>query len=285
MPDPTEPDLIRTPDERVPPTAEGRTGPGPWPLVAVVVIVLALVLAAYWYLRPASGSGPASASVPVADVTPAPTTALGSNPFPGEVPTLELSDAFVRTWVPRLSSHPRVAAWLTTDGLIRNFVTVVSNIAEGGSPAGRVPALKPSGTFQVVERGRGLFIDARGYDRYNQLAAGFSSIDVTAASQLYATLKPRIEEASAELGATGSFDATLERAIIALLQTPITDAPLAVEPAGIGYKFVDARLDRLTGAQQHLLRMGPTNARLVQRQLRDLAVALGVPVGRLPPLS
>jgi hypothetical protein len=59
--------------------------------------------------------------------------------------------------------------------------------------------------------------------------------------------------------------------------------PLAVEPAGIGYRYVDPGLDRLNGAQQHLLRMGPANARLVKRQLRELALALGIPASRLPP--
>lgn len=281
MSDPTEPDLIRTPDELLTPTTARRLGP--WPLVAVAVAVCAL--AAYWYWRPAPAHDSATTSAPTPVTPPEPVAALGANPFPADVPGLALSDAFVRQWVPRLSAHPRVAAWLTTDGLVRNFVAVVTNIAEGTSPAGRVPVLKPAGPFQVVERGGGLFIDARGYDRYNLLAAAFASLDVTAASQLYATLKPRIEEASAELGTPGSFDVTLERAMVALLHTPVRDAPLAVEPAGIGYRFADRTLDGLTGAQQHLLRMGPTNARLVQRQLRDLAIALGVPAGRLPPLS
>ncbi len=196
---------------------------------------------------------------------------------------LDLTDAFIRTWLPRLSSHPRVAAWLTTDGLIRNFVTVVSNITEGKTPAGRVPVLKPAGTFQVVERGGRLFVDPRSYERYNELAAAFASVDAQGAAQLYATLKPRLQEASAELGAATSFDATLEQALITLLKTPIRDQPLAVEPAGIGYRYADASLDGLNGAQQHLLRLGPANARLVQRQLRELALALGIPASRLPP--
>lgn len=284
MPEPTEPDLIRTPDELDRPVV-GRTGTGPWPLVAVVAVVAALLAGGYWYLRPAPPDEAAAAVAPVTDPPAPPPVALGGNPFPGDVPPLEMSDAFVRTWVPRLSAHPRVAAWLTTDGLIRNFVTVVANIADGGTPAGRVAVLKPAGAFQVVERGTGLFIDPRSYRRYDELAAGFASLDAAAAAQLYATLKPRIEDASAELGSSGTFDRTLERAIIVLLQTPVPERPLAVEPAGIGYKFADARLDGLNGAQHHLLRMGPDNARLVQRQLRDLAIALGVPASRLPPPS
>lgn len=282
MTEPTEPVLIRSDAEVAPPELAPRTT-GPFPLVAIVAVIIALIGGGFWLLRrtPAPTSAPAAVTSP-ADTPPA-SSPLGGNPFPADVPALDLTDAFVRTWLPRLSSHPRVAAWLTTDGLIRNFVTVVSNITEGKTPAGRVPVLKPAGTFQVVERGGRLFVDPRSYERYNELAAAFASVDAQGAAQLYATLKPRLQEASAELGAATSFDATLEQALITLLKTPIRDQPLAVEPAGIGYRYADASLDGLNGAQQHLLRMGPANARLVQRQLRELALALGIPASRLPP--
>ena len=275
-------------DPSIHPAEPGALGPsrgtGPWPLVAMIVVLAAAAGTWWWWQgRSPRGAETKAPAAPAADTALAPAARpLGGNPFPADVPSLDLSDAFVRTWVPKLSSHPRVAAWLTTDGLVRNFVTVVANIAEGPSPAGRVPVLKPRGSFQVVERNGRLYVDPRSYERYNELAAGFASLDSAAAAQLYATLKPRIEEASGELGGRGSFDATLERAITSLLKTPIRDQPLAVEPAGIGYRYVDADLDSLSGAQKHLLRMGPANARLVQRQLRDVAIALGIPAARLP---
>ena len=285
MTEPTEPDLIRSDAEAAPPDlAPHSSDPRRLAAMAAVVVLLLLGLG-YWLTRrpaPVREAVATSGSTAGNDV-PAPASSLGGNPFPADVPSLDLSDPFVRTWLPKLSSHPRVAAWLTTNGLVRNFVTVVSNIAEGKTPAGRVPVLKPSGTFQVVERGGHLYVDPRSYERYNDLAAAFASIDAAGAAQLYATLKPRLEEASGELGASGSFDATLEQAIAALLRTPVRDQPPAVEPFGIGYRYVDDQLAALNGAQQHLLRMGPANARLVQRQLRELALALGIPASRLPP--
>src|SRR5262249_52643488 len=178
---------------------------------------------------------------------------------------------------------PKIAAWLTTDGLIRNFVVVVSNISEGGTPAGRLRKLKPSGNFQVIDRGGHLQIDPRSYGRYDDLAEALNSLDRQGSAQLYATLKPPIEEANAELGgAPGPFDRTLEKAIVVLLQTPVRDGPIAVEPGGIGYHYADTTLQDLNGAQKHLLRMGPANARLIQQSLRELAQALGVPADRLP---
>jgi len=283
MVEPSEPELIRTPVERLPPPE--RTATGPWPLIALVALIGALLFGGYWFLR-ASRSAPAETApavvAPLPEPSAKPSTPLGSSPFPADVPALEASDGFVRAWVPRLSQHPRVMAWLATDGLIRNFVTVVTNIVEGRTPAARVPVLKPTGPFQIVERGGRVYVDDRSYARYDALAAGFASLDATAAAQLYATLKPRIEEAHAELGGAGSFDATLERAIAQLLATPISERPMQVEPSGIGYRAVDARVDGLNGAQKQLLRMGPSNAARVRAHLRDLAIALGIPASRLP---
>ena len=284
MSDLSDPDLVKTPTAESAQGAPAHSGLGPGPIALVLILVVAVIGAALymvWRGPEAPGNAGTTSAPAKADVPLAP---LGGNPFPVDVPALDLTDAFVRQWVPRLSAHPRIAAWLTTDGLIRNFVTVVSNIAEGATPAGRVPVLKPSEPFRVVERGGALVIDERAFARYDDLAAAFSSIEATTAAQLYATLKPRIEEAAGELGiAPGTFDRTLERAFVVLLQTPVGDGPWRVEPSGgIGYRFADPRLESLSGAQKHLLRMGPANARLVQKTLRDLAAALGIPAARLP---
>lgn len=276
MSEPAEPELIRTPDE----VAPRHAATGPWPAVAVIAAIGALLSGGYWLLRPAPPAQPAPAAS-AADPPEVP-SALGASPFPADVPPLDASDAFVRTWVPRLSAHPRVMAWLATDGLIRNFVTVVTVIAEGRTPAAQLAVLRPPGSFRVVTRGGRLFADDRTYARFDSLAEAVASLDVPAAAQLYATLKPRIEEAHRELGGAGGFDVTLERAIVQLLEAPVSDRPVPLEPAGIGYRAVDAGFDGLTGAQKQLLRMGAVHARRVQGTLRELAMALGIPSARLP---
>jgi hypothetical protein len=69
---------------------------------------------------------------------------------------------------------------------------------------------------------------------------------------------------------------------VQLLSTPIPADSLRVEPRGIGYGYVDPRLEQLSGAQKQLLRLGPRNARLVQDSLRRIALAMGIPADRLP---
>ena len=224
-----------------------------------------------------------------ADVSLAPAAApaasqpLGSDPLSVAVPPLDESDALVSALLGKLSMHPRVTAWLATKGLVRTFTAVVANIAEGMRAAALVPALRPALPFNVSELGTALYIDPRSYDRYTGLAEAVASMDPAAGARLYATLKPRIEEAYRDLGNEEPlFDRTLERAIVLLLKTPVRDEPIAVKPKGIGYGFADERLERLTAAQKQLLRTGPQNAGAIQRSLRQIALALGIPPERLP---
>ena len=79
-----------------------------------------------------------------------------------------------------------------------------------------------------------------------------------------------------------SFDRTLTRAIVALLETPFVDSPPRLKPKGIGYAYADERLEQLTAAQRQLLRMGPRNERVIKARLREIALALGIPATQLP---
>ena len=251
--------------------------------VVAILLVIAVVVTAYVVWVRVRGQATIAR-------TPAPVRAtesvrpLGGEAAPIALPPLNESDPVVADLIRVLSSHPQVAAWLTTDGLIRNFTVVVSNIAEGKTAAKLVRPLRPLTPFRVVERSADIYIDPRSYDRYTPLAEAAASIDAAGSASLYATLKPRIVEAHHELGGLNTpFDRTLERAIVVLLETPIRQDPIRLQPrGGIGYAFADPGIEGLTAAQKQLLRMGPENARIIQTKLREIALALGIPPQRLP---
>jgi hypothetical protein len=277
MADLPEYELLKTPDEltyRAPP----RRPVGVW--IAVAVLVVAIAVAAYivFVRRPS----PATTAVREPVDRARPVQPLGGDAMPITLPPLDDSDGMVRELVKQLSSHPRVAAWLATDDLIRNFTVVVVNVADGSTPAGHLQVLRPSSRFRIVERSGDVRIDPRSYDRFDAVADAAASLDPAGSARLYATLKPRIEEAHRELGFDTPFDRTLERAIVQVLQTPVLDSQPRVEPKGIGYGFVDPAVEGLTGAQKQLLRTGPRNARMIQTTLRNIALALGIPADRLP---
>ena len=226
--------------------------------------------------RPAGATSRASTTVPQAPRV---------NAEPGEdidLPPLDGSDPLVRDLVARLSSHPRVAAWLTTDGLIRNFAVSVLNIADGRTPARHLAKVAPSGPFQVRDDGRHVYVDPRSYARYDGHAEAVGALDARGTARLYATLKPRIDEANRELGSQEDSDATLARAIISLLRTPVVEGEVRLRADSVAYAFADPALEALTPAQRQLLRMGPRNQRIVQAKLREIAGYLGVPEDQLP---
>jgi Protein of unknown function (DUF3014) len=260
-----------------------RTGPYDQPpatrnrlwIALAVIVVLAALGAGYYYWRRPPAPKEAATSPQAKTAPPARLPAEPGENIP--LPPLDESDPLVRELVARLSSHPRVAAWLTTDQLVRNFTVVVLAVSEGRAPGGRLRPLAPEGPFRVLQSGPTIHVDPRSYTRYDGHAAAVAGIDARGAARLYATLKPRIDDAYKELGSPhGDFDRTLERAIGQLLATPVVDRPLALEKAPASYRFADPALESLSSAQKQLLRMGPGNVRIVQEKLREIARHLGM---------
>lgn len=277
-------ELHRTSSESLPPALSPPRPVGLWVTVALLIAATggAAYIAFAWRPRPAP--------MPAAAVIPAPMAPPSESPLPLggaaesiTLPPLDASDTLVSRLLQALSKSPAIMAWLATNGLIRNFTVVVANIADGVTPAKHLNGLRPSSAFHVVEHDGNPYVDPRSYDRYTAIADAVASVDPAGAARLYATLKPRIEEAHRDLGFPNqSFDRTLERATVALLDTPIPGGPVRLRPKGIGYAYDDARLEGLTGAQKQLLRMGPRNARIIKASLREMALALGIPPTRLP---
>lgn len=280
MSDPGDFELRRTTEPDVPEPPPRRAS-SVW--VAVTLLVVAAGAAAYFAFVWRQAAAPVrSAAAAPAGTAPSPAPPLGGKRDPITLPPLDASDTLVRTLVQGLTESSAVMAWLPTNGLIRNFTVVVSNIAEGATPARQLKVLRPAAPFGIVTRDGGTSVDPRSYDRYARIADAVASIDAAGAAKLYATLKPRIEDAQRDLGTADSFDHTLERAIVALLATPVVDGSERLKPKGIGYGYADDRLEALTPAQKQLLRMGPRNVRVIKTKLRDIALALGIPPAHLP---
>lgn len=198
-----------------------------------------------------------------------------------DLPPLGETDPVVRQLVSALSSHPRVAAWLTTDQLIRNFTVVVVNISNGRSPARHLGAVRPTGEFIADEDGEIARIDARSYRRYDEYADAVGALDAEGTARLYATLKPRIQDAYRELGyPDGDFDRAMERALVELLNTPDIDGDVMLTPKSVSWEFAEPKLQSLSGAQRQFLRMGPRNMRIVKGKLREIAPLLGIALPR-----
>jgi hypothetical protein len=183
-----------------------------------------------------------------------------------------------------LSSRPEIAAWLATDGLVRNFAVSLENVASGPTPAKHLRPLAPQQAFRVVDRGRDTIVDPQSYERYDGIAAAVGSLDPNGLAKAYVVLKPRLQDAYKELGhPDANVDQAIETAIVRLLEVPVVERDVRLRPAGgVAYEYEDDRLEALSPAQKQLLRMGPRNVKQIQEKLRAVARALQIPDERLP---
>jgi Protein of unknown function (DUF3014) len=249
-------------------------------LWATATIVAAIVVAGgVWYVTskrtPAS---PQAVNVPAAaSQTTVPERREGPLVQAADIdlPPLLETDPIVRELVARLSSHPTIAAWLATKGLIANFTVTTLTIAEGRTPVQFLRPIAPRGRFRTMSSGEDLFVDPRSYDRYNPHADAIAALDSVGTASLYLTLKPRISDAYQELGyPEGDFDRVLERAIGVLLQTPALDERVALDPKGVTYAYSDPKLESLSPAQKQFLRTGPRNSQAIRAKLEEIATLL-----------
>ena len=145
--------------------------------------------------------------------------------------------------------------------------------------------LRPEQAFSVVSPNSESRIRPESFARYDGVVALIRSLDPEALARVYGQLRPRLNDAYAELGVPGEdFDAPVLRAISHLLSVSPQLAEGTVTPVkGTTYAWTDPRAENLSSAQKHLLRLGPVHAAAVQAHLRRIAEALGIPAERLPP--
>jgi hypothetical protein len=264
--------------EGVPPNDPGEPRRSSyWPLIWVVLLLMAAVLGVYFgFFRGRDEPAPEEPAVEAPSPSPAPAPKPEA-PVAIEIPPLDASDPLVRQLLTELVEHPKLAAWLTPDELVRRFVAAVDNIAEGRSPRQAIGHLEPDEEFTVLDREGLAVVDPASYERYDAIASLFASLDTADMAELYRTLSPLFDEAYRDLGYPDrNFDETFGRAVGVLTSTPIPSGEVVLTPKVDTYQYVDPSLEKLTPPQKALLRMGPENGRALQRKLGEVADELGL---------
>lgn len=267
------------------PVAEPSPSRAAWIALAMAVLVIAAG-SWWWASRPTAVPSPAVVAAPTAPSSPEASTqpirGLGIGEPDPALPAMGGLDAYVRPLLAALTARPELAALLATDDLVRRFVVSVETVARGASPAGQVRAVAPRGPFRVRPDGGAMVVDPASFARYDGLTLMVEDLDPQDLARLYGRIKPRLDEAYAELGVEGTFDEVMARALRHLLATPDVPASARLEPSkGINYVYVDPNIEGLSAAQRQLLRLGPARAARVKEHLRRFGVALGIPAEQL----
>ena len=240
-----------------------------WPAALLGVVVIAGL---GWYLwslraRPETLAQPAEPAPPVAPAA----APAGEAAEAWDLPGLAESDDFLRDVAARLSSHPQWVSWIATDDLIRRFVAAVDEMARGELPSAQLRFLSPKQGFPAARRGE-VYLDGDSFQRFTWLAAVVAGVDARAAVDLFRRLEPLLQEAHRDLGyPSADFKKTLAKAVAVALSTPDLERPALLVPALRSYKFADPELEELPPVQKLMLRMGPENAGVIKRKLREIA--------------
>ena len=250
------------------------------PFVGVVALAIVAGVASYDFFvaDPPAGEPAAGGEAPAAAL---PSRDAGDGP-PAPAP-LDGSDGMVRDLVTTLTPHPGLAAWLIPDDLVRIFVVVVDNVADGHTPAEHLPPWRPTRRFQAAGASPAFRAAAISHARYDTHAEIVAAIDPAVAAELYHTLRPLFSTAYAELGRDGGeFDATVLRALRNLLETPVVERDVRLVRRAPFFEFADPALEDLLPVQKQFLGMGPRNVRAVQASLREIAEEIGFDAAGLP---
>ncbi|HVP66938.1 MAG TPA: DUF3014 domain-containing protein [Anaeromyxobacteraceae bacterium] len=263
--------MLENPDEPRPP--KRNTTAVAFGMVVLFVVAVGALL--YYYRRPAPPA-PAVAEKAAAPSAPAP------SPPPGPPPVLDA--ARLKALLEAVSANPAFRSWAAQGDVVRRWVVVTDNLAEGVSPRRQLGFLALARPFAVVTHGKTTAIAPASYRRFDEFADAVASVDAKALAAAYREAHAVLEAAYRELGYPGaSFDRVTARALVRIASVPVPDGDLRVEgdPGG-PYAFADPRLEVLGPVEKQILRMGPENERKLQAKAREILDALALP-GAEPP--
>ena len=226
----------------------------------VWIIAAALVLAVFAGVAFVMKKKPAQAPSAPPQSAEAP-----QKPADAPLPPAGQSDVDLRKQLAALSPRPELGRWLSVEDLLDRWVVTVDNLAEDASPRKQL-------NFLSVAPARRNSLD---YKRYDGIADVIASVDAKGFAAVVRDLHPLLVSAYHKLGYPDrNFDQVAAKALQRLIDAPVVDGPVKLEPKGALLRFQDDKLEALGPVEKHLLRMGPRNTRLIQAKAKEIAAAL-----------
>lgn len=192
-------------------------------------------------------------------------------PAPIILPALDSSDEQARAAI--TAAEPDIAPWLGNEDLIRHFVLIANDAAQGQRVKKHFDFIKLPKPFAVKEgTDGGLLIAPESYHRYDSLAAAINKVDSNALNSFYQTFKPLLQQAFAELGYPDDYSLAtlLDKAGAQIISAPIIEGEIPIIKHSLNYQFADPQLEAINPIHKQMLRMGPENTRLIQNKVKAL---------------
>lgn len=184
------------------------------------------------------------------------------------LPSLNSSDAFVLSRLASMEMGASLLRLLAPEDLVRKFVVFVTNVAEGELPQMEYPLRRLESDFIVREVSANLFeMDPATHARFTPMIDTLTALDAQQGVAIYRALRPLFQEAYAEIGYQGSFDAVLVRAIDQIVGAQLESGPFQLIKPSVMYVYAETRIEDMSSVQKQLLRLGPENTAKLQAVL------------------
>ena len=197
-----------------------------------------------------------------------------TEPDPIALPPLAESDAFVREHLAGELVGTAGADWLDESDLVLRAAAVIANGRDGNIPTRLLGFARVPGAFEVEDADDATVIAPATHARYDTLVETATAIPPGQAAELIVLLEPLLVEGLAMLGRPEAPRALLTATLQHVLDTPVTQGPIAVEQPKVFYLFKNPTLESRSALQKQLLRMGPDNVRALKAYARELASEL-----------
>lgn len=198
-----------------------------------------------------------------------------SFPLPAKLPDLLESDEVFRKTLTTLS--PGLAAWLDNDQLIRRYVILVNDFAQGIRVTKHMSFLRPDQLFSVEQGENNVVIAPKSYQRFDRLAQAIQAVNPRVAVAIYQSFRPLLQQVFKEFSYPPdiTLETIIQKGAADLLAAPVIEEPIGLVRPSVHYKFADANLEEsLSPLQKQMIRMGPENTRVIQAKVREFMVEL-----------
>jgi hypothetical protein len=184
------------------------------------------------------------------------------------LPSLNSSDPFVIARLASMEMGASLLRVLAPEDLIRKVVVFVSNVAEGELPLLEYPLQRIDSEFVATEIDTNLFeMSPMTHRRFGSMVDLLVALDPQQAVSVYRALRPLFQEAYAEIGYQGSFDAVLIQAIDQIMNAPTETGPFQLIKPSVMFLYAESRIEDMTPVQKQLLRLGQENTAKLQAVL------------------
>lgn len=255
-------------------------------MVVAGLVLLALVIGAWYFeshkntqpdeARPVVVAPPVSTPEPVKPVAREPE--MMPEPEASEAqllaPPASIDDSLPVIHQLMADLSPDLLGWLVDEELLRKFVILVDQLADGDLSSKHLPLAYPMPAFAILGGKDNARTDPQNFHRAAPLVNAVLAMEPALLVRHYRRWQPLLDQAYGELGKPGQFHERLMLAIRNLQQIPPApvDAVLAAKP--VVYKYRDAKLEGASALHKWMWRLGPDNQQLINNYLTRLKVAL-----------